>query len=119
MVAVGEDSSPKWTLESIEIDQVVDVLMESNVSETLKQSSLRRNTSSVRKRNGVQSNNNVPMNGKMTSGATREALKAYASLIGQQPGKKAKHGNPSKSASINMQLMRVSTETNLELVLVN
>lgn len=94
MAATGDDSSSKWILERIEIDQLVDVPMENNVLENnnklkpLKQTSLKRSTSSARKRNGVQGYNNVPRMERMPSGATR-GLKSLRFLDRTTTGKEA------------------------------
>lgn len=96
MGAAGEGSSSKWILESIEIDPLVDVPIEnnepdetSNPFKPLKQiKSLKKSTSSVRKRNGIQSNNNVPRMGRMASGASR-GLKSLRFLDRTMTGKEA------------------------------
>ncbi|KAL4610343.1 hypothetical protein ACB092_08G044300 [Castanea dentata] len=96
MAANGEGSSSKWILESIEIDPLVDVPIGNNERDEtsspfkpLKQiKSLKKSTSSVRKRNGIQSNNNVPRMGRMASGASR-GLKSLRFLDRTMTGKEA------------------------------
>lgn len=87
--AAGEESSI-WILESIGVDQMVDVPMDNNDVAAADHhttmngtTSLKKSNSSARKRNGV-----VPRMGRMTSGATR-GLKSLRFLDRTTTGKEA------------------------------
>jgi hypothetical protein len=88
-MAAGEESSI-WILESIGVDQMVDVPMDNNdaaadhTTMNGTTSSLKKSNSSARKRNGVV----VPRMGRMTSGAAR-GLKSLRFLDRTTTGKEA------------------------------
>ncbi|KAJ7950337.1 Respiratory burst oxidase [Quillaja saponaria] len=66
---VDPDDPSKWILESIAIDQMVDVPINEGTQNTATKT-LNRSNSSLRKRNGVQAGSAVKM-GRLASGATR------------------------------------------------